>query len=711
LEHNLSTLALNFTLQDIFGATLAFYLFPLVIVFPGYVCGWAFNLFDFRHHRPIVRLGIGLILSFAISPITFYLTSHVSPKLSLLTLGGFATAFVIILLKEKLLFASWKHRNFRTIFWIGIAWVIFVILSLINIQWKDQLYVSAVTDQITRASIIEAMTRTGVPPINTGYYPGHPVRLTFQYYFWYILCSLIEMIGGRSVDAHAALNASSAWSGLGLMATIALYLRLRNPNNGKTAWRSAKIGIGLLAVSGLDALLFIFFMTKLGNIVGNTIYSNTLQFATLTWRNLEFSFLTLLGQWVGSNLWIPHHIAALIAVVTSIMLAQSARGEKKSSQFTFLIIAGIGFASAFGLSVWVTFVFVVFWGIWLFVLLLQKTEHGLILSMILAGMVAMILVSPFMTEILQGRGLEVSQSPIVFELRPVSYLEPYVKDWPPISRSLIMFMALSVGYFVELGFFFIAGIYWFRIKDKETYVSNPYYLAEILLLIVVLLTSSFLRSTLGNNDLGWRGWLPGQFVLLVWGVDVTQVLLLNEMNAPALVNSSNTAKARNLLRIMISLGILTTIINAVFLRVYSPVMDSPEVGRRSYSARLAYDYMRDHIPADVIVQNNPKNFTDGPSGLYGTHQMIISDILAYGIPPDAFYKLVEEVGIVFTNQNVTNWQSIDNICQRFLIDVLIIKDTDPIWNSLVTLKTQRSALYENTYYSLVACGNYARNAP
>jgi len=706
----LSALSLNFTLQDILGATLAFYLFPLVIVFPGYVCGWAFNLFDFKHHQPIVRLGIGLILSFAVSPITFYLTSHVSSKLSLLTLGGFATAFVIILLKERPPSASWIHHNFSTIFWICIVWVIFVILSLTNIQWKNQLYVSAVTDQITRVSMIEAMTRTGVPPINTGYYPGRPVRLTFQYYFWYILCSLIDMIGGRSVDAHAALNASSAWSGLGLMATIALYLRVRNPNNGKTAWRLAKIGISLLAVSGLDVLLFIFLMNKMGNTVDNTIYSNPLQFAALTWSNLEYSFLTLLGQWVGSNLWIPHHIAALIAVSIAMMLAQSARGEKKSRQFILLIIAGLGIASAFGLSVWVTFVFVVFWCIWLFVLLLQKTEHGLILSMILAGIVAIILVSPFLTEIVQGRGLEVWQSPIVFELRPVLFLEPYVRDWHPISRSLVMLMALPVGYFVELGFFFIAGIYWFKIKDKKTYISNPFHLAEILLLTVVIFICSCLRSTLGNNDLGWRSWLPGQFVLLIWGVDVTQVLLFNEMKAPIPINSSNTAKASTVLRIMITLGILTTAINAVFLRVYSPVMAGSETGRRSYSARLAYDYLRDHIPANVIVQNNPTNFTDSASGLYGTHQMIVSNILAYGIPPDDFYKLVDEVGKVFTRQNVTRWQSIDNICQQFLIDALLIKDTDPIWNSLATLKTQRPALYENTHYSLVACGNYAHNA-
>src|SRR6185503_15234567 len=176
-------------------------------------------------------------------------------------------------------------------------------------------------------------------PINPSYYPGHPIQLSFLYYFWYILGSLIDIIGGQSVDARAALNASSAWSGLGLMTTIALYLRLRNPNNGETARISARIGISLLAVSGLDALLFIFLTAKIGNIVGNVQHLNTLQFALDTWKNLEFTILTLLGQWVGSILWVPHHIAALIAGLSAVMLAQSARGKKTSKKFTILTIA------------------------------------------------------------------------------------------------------------------------------------------------------------------------------------------------------------------------------------------------------------------------------------------------------------------------------------------------------------------------------------
>jgi hypothetical protein len=40
----LPAFTLNFTLQDIIGAALAFCLFPLVIVFPGYVSDWVLDL-------------------------------------------------------------------------------------------------------------------------------------------------------------------------------------------------------------------------------------------------------------------------------------------------------------------------------------------------------------------------------------------------------------------------------------------------------------------------------------------------------------------------------------------------------------------------------------------------------------------------------------------------------------------------------------------
>ncbi len=680
---------MNFTLQDFLGAVFAFCLFPLVIVFPGYVTGWVLDLFDFKRRQSIVRLGIGLILSFTVSPIVLYLTSSLlSFNFALLTLTGFAVAFVVINLKEKPVFVPKSTYHAKTFFWIGMGWTAFAILSLINIQWGDKLFFSVTSfDQTTRVSVIDAMTRTGIPPINPSYYPGHPVKLTFLYYFWYILGSMVDAIGGQYVDARAALNASSAWAGLGLMSIMALYLRQRNVNRGEAGWRSAKTGIVLLTVSGLDVIPITMLMLATGQIVGSVDVWNT-------W----------IQSWVASALWVPHHIASLIAGLSVMMLAQSARGRSITKQFIILVIAGFGFASAVGLSMYVTLIFVAFWGIWFVLIFVQKTDRSLILPMILSGLLAIFFASPFLLGLFQG-GSGAGQFPIMFEIRTFLQLESFVKDWSPAWRSLIMLAVLPINYIFELGFFFMAGLYWFKINDKEKFHSNSFYQAEILLLIVAFLVGSCLRSTLiTSNDLGWRAWLPGQFILLIWGVDVLENLVFTSESVSSM--AGETKKNRNLLLVFIVIGMLTSIMDSVLLRTAWPVMTGAEVPRKYYSARLAYNYLRDNIPADAITQNNPLNYVDRPSGLYGTHQMVIADRTAYGVSLDDFNKLAGEVGGMFTNKNINKWQFIDRACKKYSIDILIVEDADPIWEAIPTLKVQRPPLYENVHYALFPCGEY-----
>ncbi len=681
---------MNYTFQDIFGAALAFCLFPTVIIFPGYVTGWALDLFDFSRRRPIVRIGIGLVLSFAISPIVLHLTSSLlSFNAALFTLMGFSAAFFVLILKEKFITAQEEKYYITSFVWIGFGWTAFVILSLINIQWGDNLFFSVTSfDQTTRVSIVEAMTRTGVPPVNPSYYPGYPVQLTFLYYFWYILGSMIDTIGGQYVDARAALNASSAWAGLGLMASVALYLRQRNANRGGADWRSARIGVALLAVSGLDVFPATLLMLRTGLVIGSIDVWNT-------W----------IPSWIASVLWVPHHVASLIAGLTAMMLAHSAREKSTVKQFIIMTVAGFGLASALGLSMYVTFVFVIFWGFWLIAILIQKTDRGLILPMVFSGVVAILLASPFIIGLFQSGAGGAGQFPITFEVRSFLQLESFVKDWPLIARSLVMLVVLPINYLFELGFFFMAGLYWFKIKNKETLYSNFFYLAEMLLLAAAFFIGSCLRSTLiTSNDLGWRAWLPGQFILLIWGVDVLTSLVFTHQPVASLAGEAR--KNRNLLLIFFSIGMLTSVTDAVLLRAAWPVMTGADVTRKYYSARLAYDYLRDYIPANVVTQNNPLNFIDRPSGLYGTHQMVISDRTSYGVPIDIFNDLSGEVGKLFAAKNMTDWKAVDQICQEYLIDVLIIEDSDLIWDSVPLLTMQRPPLYKNTHYAIFTCGKY-----
>jgi hypothetical protein len=681
--------ALNYTLSDIFGALIAFGLFPLVIVFPGYTVGWLLDLFNFRNRTRIVQFLIGLVLSITISPILFYLSSSlISTWFSFALIVVFLLSSIAILIRNRKS-NSGINRFTKIAVWIGVFWVALAIFSLVDFQWGNRLYFSVVSyDQTTRVSIIDAITRTGVPPINPSYHPNGPVYLTFLYYFWYILCSLVDQLGGNIVSARTALIASNAWCGLGLMATIALYLRLRNPDHSEKIWRSAILGIGSLAVSGLDIIPLSLMMIATRQIFLDVEHWN----AQVT-------------AWVGSFLWVPHHVAGLIACLTAVMLIYSVRGQSLRRAYIAMTVAGMAFASALGLSVWVTLVFVVFWGGWIVSIFIENKERDRIIPMIYAGIVALILAFPFLAG-MTGGGSGSSQFPIALEVRTFYLFEPLISAWPPIAHALASLIILPVNYLFELGFFLIVGILWFQIRVKDAPHLTSFHTAEILLLVIVFILGSFLRSTLiENNDLGWRAWLPGQFILLIWGVDVLEILVFSA--APLSKTNRASGKGRNLLITLAAIGIMTSVLDVVCLRIAWPVKAGEDMAKRMYSARLAYDYLRDQVPADSITQNNALDELDRPAGLYGTHQMVIADRTAFGVPLPVFQDIVNKIGVIFTSQNESNWQGMDSLCREYSIDILIFKDTDPVWDSLPTLESFRPPIYKNNNYELFACGNYA----
>jgi hypothetical protein len=682
---------MNFTLQDILSTTLAFCLFPLVIVFPGYVFGWVFNLFDFRARLLPARFAISLLLSVAISPIFYYLIiSWLSLKTAVVITILITLAFVVLFIREKPTLP--KNGPWRILFWISLGWLVFAIFALVDLQLgSHELYFSVASyDQSTRVSIIDAMTRTGVPPINPSYYPGHYVKLTFLYFFWYILGSIIDFTGGSFVDARAALFASIIWCGFALMAMISFYLRLRNGRIGGKIWQHAFIGIASLLITGLDILPTLVFMRLGSGAIGDLEHWNE-----------------QITAWVGSLLWVPHHVAGLIAGFVGVMLVHSVSGQTRTKQFISLAFSGVAFASALGLSVWVTLVFVLFWGIWMLFLYFQKEQRTLLLPMIIAGVVALFLAGPFLLGLLSGSGSGGKGTfPISFTVRAFSFADVYLENSSLLWKYFIRLIFLPINYFFELGFFALVAFIWLK-SHKGDLCKNPYYFAEILLLGVSFFIGTFTRSTLiENNDLGWRAWLPGQFILLIWGVDVLSQFTRLPQKLPTL----SPITKYNLV-VLAALGIATTVLDIALLRFGYNFAFGSEMGYQIFSARRAYTAINQTLPEDVIVQYNPMVAINRPSGLYGMRQSAISDRTAYGVPVDEYYSKVAAVSKIFMQKNIQNWDSLDALCKEHSIDVIVVVDSDPLWKSLDLLKKQRTAIYIDDYNAVFACGNYSASSP
>jgi len=427
-------------------------------------------------------------------------------------------------------------------------------------------------------------------------------------------------------------------------------------------------------------------------------------------------------SWLNALTWVPNHVASMAACMISLLAILSSSHASKGQRLVSISIAGISIGSALGLSIWVAFTFGVFMAVWGIITLFNRSQRSMFLPIIASGTLGLIVVSQFLVEVLQSDGSSASSMstgglPISLYVRRFLFTGAL----EPGAREIMGILFLPVNYFFELGFFFVIAVLWFRQRRKlDARQDNPYFWAETILLATVLVLLSFVKSTvIVLNDLGMRGWLLGQFVLIVWAVDIfnasskEQVLL-----TPTLFRSSlRSRRINDLLTFLLIVGFMTTALEASATRFWTILVDAGVVGvpnelsadtnfgERTYNARLAYEYIRDHTPQNIIIQNNPTTFLDRPSGLYGTRQMIIADRTAYGVPAEVFKEMSTSIGRIFQFEDVQNWTSIDRICKQYYIQAIVIKDSDPLWSSLPRLQQQRTPLYINQYYAIFNCSD------
>jgi hypothetical protein len=384
------------------------------------------------------------------------------------------------------------------------------------------------------------------------------------------------------------------------------------------------------------------------------------------------------------------------------------------------ILAGLAFASAFGLSVWVAVTFGVFFALWMMALLLQKEHRYIVGWMALSGVLALALASPFIAGVLQSTGPGAGGAPVELYIRPFSVVSEFLATSPNWLQSLINLLVLPVNYLFELGFFLIVALLWLQ-RYASTLRTNPIHFAEALLVGSVTVFLSFVHSTvIYVNDMGIRGWLVGQFMLVVWGTDLLASAPTEEGGAPRLFRQiksfARSQKLGNALSILAVIGVLTSAMEITATRTWPMLIDagivgfpnnlSPDIrlGARTFAARQAYDFVSARLLETVVMQSNPTVFLDRPGGLYGSRQTVIADRTAYGVPPDVFSTTVNQIGQIFMAGNAVNWDKIDTICRQHFIEAILVSDTDPLWQALTVLEQQRSALYKNGYYALFICG-------
>ena len=635
----------NFTVSDLLGIAQAFFLYPLFTVIPGYVCGWLMDAFGFRVRSFPARSAIAVALSIGISPILAYLTWHLSLAAVWAVFGVIWIGFAALAVLERRIWFSRSAMSKARRGFLGIVagWVGLGTLSLVDLQFKDRLYFSLVSyDYMFRTAVTSAISRTGIPPQNPYFFPGRTFVLRYHY-FWFILSSLVSQLGSARVSPRQALMAGTLWAGIGLIALIPLYLRFFQAKGAKDLDRRMLWGVGLLCVTGVNIL-------PVGLI---DIFS----------RNFILSDLAVV-PWADQVLWAPHHAAALVACLTGFLLLWYRR-DLQGMQGDLWAAAGAGimFASGLGLSVYVTMVAAAFVTVWAMVSALRRRFREARLAC-LAGVVALCLSVPYIRELL-GRPMEgtagggASGGPLLqFAIRSFPITEALFSGLHSTGlKALATLLVLPLNYFLELGFLFLIGLLqWRKLRAAAKPLPHPE-LCGLVMAATGWIVCTFVRSGVINvNDLGIRGFMLVQFVLLLWGAE-----LLHDGTLGRIRRSGRVLLAATLL-----LGVAGTVYDVGLLRSFAMLTDATNIprhawlspdrnlGARTYALRRLYDQLKGKLPLTAVIQHNPDTDPgDLPHGLYADRQTAaetLQCLTVFGGDPALCPPLLSRIRILFEKQ-------------------------------------------------------------
>lgn len=683
----------HFTRSDLIGVALASVLFAFFLLPPGFLFGWTFDLFDFRRRTWPWQAMFSVVLSVGIAPIVTFLLWSYAGAASVWIFYAAATLFFLAI--------SPRARRGHVPAWVFAAMAIWLVIACgsgIDLQFGDRLYASVLSfDFNLRTALIDGIARQGVPALNALFYPGHSVLLRYHY-FWLTICALVDLAGGRWVDARQAQIAGDVWCGWAVMATVALLLRFFYPAGARGFERRAKWGIALVGVAGLDIL------PVLLSDVSHLLTGRGTIYASVEWWNNQVPGL------VDSMLWVAHHTMSAVACLAGfLVLWVGARNVRRSLGSG--ILAGLCFASAAGLSIYVSFTFGIFLIVWGARALIDR-QNSQRVAWLSAAATSMICAAPYLVALHRASG-----TPGRFlhlTVRGFDHLDVLLAThgFGPRTTAFADLLVLPLNYLLETGIWFVLAWLWIRRAWRRRAHLAEAERAALLTVATSLLVGTFFRSGISeNNDLGWRCFLVCQIVLLVWSIDPLRAFFrLWSRSQPSM------AVWRWPVAALVVCGVASNVYELVDLRSYFALMDRrlvPQVkwyasdpGRRTFDARQVYSRLREQEPRDAVLQANPTHWNDVFHGLYAMRQTASFDDRCGAVQGGSgdCDSMQRQLAPLFEDTDASGTANVDRICRTWGINVLVAKDDDPVFGDVKAWPWKQPTIVSNDGVRAVRCG-------
>jgi len=302
----------NFMLLALLHSIAATLLFSVFLLPPGFLLARFSNVLGFRSASGSERLLISVALSIATVPTLAVLLGRFAGTRATLAL------FIVAAIASALLLANdsgmrsslTMARSTKIGLLFMLVWAAVALFSVVDWQIGDRMYPSTIIfDHSVRVPFVSAAIRDGSPPLNPFFNLNGSPRLRY-YYYWYVVAALPGQLAG--IPARACLNGSILWAGFGLAALVPLFLK-RFAGQSELR-RKSLIGIALLSVTGLDIIAFAVLCSRLHVLISD----------------IEWWDPNQVTSWMGSLLWVPHHVAALIACMMGLVVLFTAEHLDRS---------------------------------------------------------------------------------------------------------------------------------------------------------------------------------------------------------------------------------------------------------------------------------------------------------------------------------------------------------------------------------------------
>ncbi len=610
-------------------------------------------------------------------------------------------AFIVLLAQEARGSKPWRASKY---IWVALGltglWVVGAIASMVDLQIGDKLYPPIIAyDHSVRTALTVAIARHVQP--NNPFFANANAPLRYHY-LWLLFCSLPMRV--LHLSPRCVVYSGVVWCGLGLMCVIALglkfFLQVQTRIEQKTL-----LAVALLAVTGLDIL--------------PTLYLRVVAHSWLS--DMEWWNEVQITSWAGNLLWVPHNVAALIACFVAFLLLRHEADLHRKWSSAPVIVAGMAFASAAGMSVYVTFTFVIAVALWLLALIAHKnwSEAGMFVG---AGIVAFLWASCFLSG-LRGPGsgaafVEVALRPFPFGVFLVNQIGIHFRSQTSLTLANALF--LPINYALELGFFMVVGLLRLRQLFRGGIASSDNEKAAWTLVATSFFIGTFLRSsTISSNDLGWRCFLPAQLVLLLWGATMLhdwwfyRAAFVPSDSSPRLPTGRWLS---GVLAVLLILGVLGTGYQVFMLRMFPVFADGGEMvgqswvtpnrqfGKRAYALRSAYETLDAQLPPSAVLQSNPATEDLILHMLYSGRDAAAGDGACgtdFGGDASICRNRLRTLAMLFERPD---GGGLDSTCGEYGINAVVVEDSDPAWQDRSSWVWTRQPTVANDYVRAFRCG-------